>query len=154
MRNTALVAGLCLALGGVAGATLQSAVAASPDADDAPAEAVEIRPAIEPVVAAPADYSRYRKLDRFAQALAIIEQYYVRPVDGEALIEAALHGLVSELDPHTTYLAPADAKLLLEDTEGRFGGVGLVVTLRAEPLTPPKNDPTASPDLRARSEIT
>ena len=129
------VAALCLILGGLAGASLQSALAAGPDGQtDAQPEA-KIRPAVEPVGTPPPDYSRFRKLDRFARALAIIEQFYVRPVDGEALIDAALTGLVSELDPHTIYLPPADAKLLLEDTEGRFGGVGLIVTLRAEPLS-------------------
>ncbi|MFO7562806.1 MAG: S41 family peptidase [Enhygromyxa sp.] len=151
MRTTALVAGLCLALGGVAGASLQAAVAASPKPEAEQAEAEpSIRPALEPVEAAPPDYSRFRKLDRFARALAIIEQYYVRPVDGEALIEAALHGLVAELDPHTVYLPPADAKLLLEDTEGRFGGVGLIVTLRAEPIAgphdPEQEPPSSEPD--------
>ncbi len=133
------MAGICLALGGIAGASLQAAVAAPPEspAAEEPNAEPKIRPAVEPVAAAPADYSRFRKLDRFARGLAIIEQYYVRPIDGEALIDAALHGLVAELDPHTVYLPPADAKLLLEDTEGRFGGVGLVVTLRVEPLTKP-----------------
>ncbi|PRP90710.1 putative CtpA-like serine protease [Enhygromyxa salina] len=132
MTKTALVAGLCLLVGGVAGASLSSALAAGEPAEE---PAPRIRPAVEPVAAVPADYSRYRKLDRFARALAIIEQYYVRPVDGEALIDAALDGLVAELDPHTIYLAPDEAKLLLEDTQGRFGGVGLVVTLRVEPLS-------------------
>ena len=140
MGKTSIVAGLCLLLGGFAGANLQSALAApgaepASDPDHAVAdEQPSVRPAVEPVVPAGPEYSRYRKLDRFARALALIEQYYVRPVDGEALIDAALTGLVSELDPHTNYLAPADAKLLLEDTEGRFGGVGLVVTLRIEPV--------------------
>ncbi|WP_146158001.1 S41 family peptidase [Enhygromyxa salina] len=129
MRTSSICgAGLCLLLGGLAGASLQSALAAP---DEPPA----VRPAVEPVVAAGPEYSRYHKLDRFARALAIIEQYYVRPVDGDALIDAALSGLVADLDPHTNYLAPADAKLLLEDTEGRFGGVGLVVTLRVEPIS-------------------
>jgi carboxyl-terminal processing protease len=132
------VGALCLGVGAVAGTGLQSALAAPPA--EAPAKAagesdeVVIRPAVEPVGEAPPDFSRYRKLDRFARALAIIEQYYVRPVDGEALIDSALHGLVAELDPHTIYLPPTEAKMLLEDTEGRFGGVGLVVTLRVEPL--------------------
>ena len=144
MRRTTLplVAGICLLLGGVAGASLQAAVAAPPK--ESPEAEPAGRPAVETVVAAPVDYSRFRKLDRFARALAIIEQYYVRPVDGEALIDASLHGLVAELDPHTIYLPPADAKLLLEDTEGRFGGVGLIVTLRVEPLagpTPPESEP-------------
>jgi carboxyl-terminal processing protease len=81
----------------------------------------------------PAEYSRYRKLDLFARALATIEQHYVRPVDGERLIYAALDGLVAELDPHTDFLRPEDARLLREDIDGRFGGVGLVVTLERDP---------------------
>ena len=132
----------CLLLGGVGGAQLQAAWAAPPpesEAGDAEA-APKIRPAIQPESKAPTSYSRYRKLDRFARALAIVEQYYVRPVDGEALIDSALHGLVAELDPHTIYLPPAEAKMLLEDTEGRFGGVGLVVTLRVEPVAPGASD--------------
>lgn len=130
------MAALCLLLGGLGGASLGSAFAGPPTPTE-PATAqpdTEIRPEVEPVGTPPNDYSRFHKLDRFARALAIIEQYYVRPVDGEALIDAALDGLVSNLDPHTIYLPPSDAKLLLEDTEGRFGGVGLVVTLRVEPL--------------------
>lgn len=150
MRKTSVsvIAGLCLVLGGFAGASLQSALAApGPDQEQRQSTDPEppgIRPAVEPVQAAGPDYSRYRKLDRFARALAIIEQYYVRPVDGEALIDAALTGLVAQLDPHTNYLAPADAKLLLEDTEGRFGGVGLVVTLRVEPLAGTANGDVAA----------
>ena len=145
MSKTALTALLCLLLGGFAGATLQSAIAAPEGAESGAGEgdaeaAPTIRPAVEPVAAAPVDFSRYAKLDRFARALAIIEQYYVRPVDGESLIDAALHGLVSELDPHTIYLDPRDAKMLLEDTEGRFGGVGLVVRLRVEPLEGPADE--------------
>ncbi len=143
MRKNALACVLCLGLGGIGGASLQAASAAPPEPAQQEQEKPTIRAAVEPVKPAPVDYSRFRKLDRFARALAIIEQYYVRPVDGEALIDAALHGLVAELDPHTVYLPPADATLLLEDTEGRFGGVGLIVTLRVEPL--PGADAAAAP---------
>ena len=134
--RTSLIAVLCLSLGVLAGASLQSAFAGpptpAPEAKPEPApepDAKPIRPVVEAVGEAPGDYSRYAKLDRFARALAIIEQYYVRPVDGDRLIDAALTGLVAELDPHTNYLAPADAKILQEDVAGRFGGVGLVVSL-------------------------
>ncbi|MEM6992485.1 MAG: S41 family peptidase [Myxococcota bacterium] len=78
---------------------------------------------------APSHHSRYQKLDVFSRALAIVEQYYVRPIDGEKLMHAALRGLVSELDPHTNFLAPDEARLLREDIEGEFGGVGMVVVL-------------------------
>jgi carboxyl-terminal processing protease len=77
----------------------------------------------------PAEHSRYQKLDVFARALAIVEQYYVRPVDDRELIYSALTGMVSELDPHTAFLPPREAELLREDIEGAFGGVGMVVVI-------------------------
>jgi carboxyl-terminal processing protease len=86
-------------------------------------------PAVGP---APAAYSRYQKLDVFARALAIVEQYYVRPVDDEQLIHSALVGMMSELDPHTAFLPPREAELLREDIEGSFGGVGMVVVIGRE----------------------
>ncbi len=104
-----------LAIGVVVGAAGNTAVASDP----------------EPT-AAPPSYSRYAKLDMFARALSIIEQYYVRPVDDQAIVYAALRGLVSELDPHTSFLPPQDAKLLREDIEGAFGGIGMVVVLGRE----------------------
>jgi carboxyl-terminal processing protease len=85
------------------------------------------------VSAEPARYSRYAKLDMFARALAIIEQQYVRPVDDEQLVYASIRGLVSELDPHTSFLQPREAKLLREDIEGAFGGIGMTVVLAREP---------------------
>jgi carboxyl-terminal processing protease len=86
----------------------------------------------EPVKVTPVDYSRYRKLDLFGRGLAIIEQHYVRPVDSERLIYAAIGGLVAELDPHSEFLPPGEAKLLREDIEGSFGGVGMVVVLQQQ----------------------
>lgn len=96
---------------------------------------VEAGPA-PPIKSTPPDYSRYRKLDLFARSLAIVEQHYVRPVDSERLIYAAIAGLVSELDPHSEFLPPGEAKLLREDIEGSFGGVGMVVVLRQETVPP------------------
>lgn len=78
---------------------------------------------------APADHSRYRKLDLFARALATIEQHYVRPVDDDRLVYSAVRGLVAELDPHSEFLDPREARLLREEIEGAFGGVGMVVGL-------------------------
>ncbi|MBA3549319.1 MAG: S41 family peptidase [Nannocystis sp.] len=86
----------------------------------------------EPVKPTPVDYSRYRKLDLLGRSLAIIEQHYVRPVDSERLIYAAIGGLVAELDPHSEFLPPGEAKLLREDIEGSFGGVGMVVVLQQQ----------------------
>ncbi len=123
-------AGLVLA-GVIAGATgvvgWQQAVA-----QPAEAPATVVRPGSEVIKQSPVDYSRYRKLDLFARALAIVENYYVRPVDSEKLIYSAIGGLVGELDPHSEFLPPREAKMLREDMEGSFGGVGMVVVLRQE----------------------
>jgi len=119
---------LCLLLGFVAGTRLEAAKAQSaPQAAPSATEAREVDPTS--VAPAPLVYSRYRKLDMFARALAIIEQYYVRPIDDQELIYAAIRGLVAELDPHTAFLPPPEAKLLREDIEGAFGGVGMTVIL-------------------------
>nr|MCH9683288.1 S41 family peptidase [Deltaproteobacteria bacterium] len=114
LTTLALAAG-CLCAGVAVGVSIDSVAA----------------PAV--VAPAPAHYSRYQKLDVFARALAIVEQYYVRPVDDGALIHAALSGMVSELDPHTSFLPPREAKLLREDIQGAFGGIGMVVVLGREP---------------------
>ncbi len=112
--RTLAIASTSLAVGLALGASLRPAVAAEP-------------------VAAPSTFSRYQKLDMFARALSIIEQNYVRPVDGDQLMYAAIRGLVSELDPHSNFLVPAEARLLREDIEGVFGGVGMVVVLGRDP---------------------
>lgn len=78
----------------------------------------------------PAGFSRFEKLESLARALTLLEREYVLPVDGEALIEAALQGMTGRLDPHTSYLPADEAKMLLEDIDGRFGGVGIVVSMR------------------------
>lgn len=114
--RTGIVATGSLALGILIGSAL-------PSANAAPAA----------VGQAPSSYSRYAKLDMFARALSIIEQHYVRPVDGDQLMYAAIRGLVSELDPHSNFLVPAEARLLREDIEGVFGGVGMVVVLGRDP---------------------
>jgi carboxyl-terminal processing protease len=93
---------------------------------------VQVVDAGEVIKPAPLDYSRYRKLDLLARSLAIVEQHYVRPVDSERLVYAAIGGLVAELDPHSEFLPPREAKLLREDIEGSFGGVGMVVVLKQE----------------------
>ena len=53
----------------------------------------------------------------------------MRPIDDRELVYAAIDGLTAELDPHSSFLRPRDAKMLREDMDGRFGGVGLVVIL-------------------------
>ena len=70
----------------------------------------------------------FRMLQLFGDTLAVVEQYYVVPVDNRKLIEAALAGMMTALDPHSNYLAPDGYSDLQERTSGEYSGVGLTIT--------------------------
>ncbi|MBV9695273.1 MAG: S41 family peptidase, partial [Alphaproteobacteria bacterium] len=75
------------------------------------------------------DMSTYRQLDLFGQAFDSVRKNYVRPVQDSELVNAAIQGMVSDLDPHSSYM---DAKSFADmqiQTKGEFGGVGIEVTL-------------------------
>ncbi len=72
----------------------------------------------------------FRMLGLFGDVLGIVEQAYVVPVDDKKLIEAALQGMMSALDPHSNYLPPDGYGDLQERTSGAYSGVGL--TIQAE----------------------
>lgn len=67
------------------------------------------------------------------QVMEMIRQDYVdsEKVSYEKLINAALRGMVSTLDPHSEFMPPRKFDELRDDTEGRFGGLGIVVSMRA-----------------------
>ncbi|MBW8708517.1 MAG: S41 family peptidase [Alphaproteobacteria bacterium] len=74
------------------------------------------------------DASAYGQLDLFSDAFERVRANYVRPVKDSELIDAAIQGMVSNLDPHSSYM---DAKMYGDmqiTTKGQFGGVGIEVT--------------------------
>ena len=72
---------------------------------------------------------------RFVNALRFIQTQYVNEVDNEKLITGALKGMVNSLDdPHSVYLDEQMYKLLLEHTDGSFGGVGVVMGMREDKI--------------------
>jgi carboxyl-terminal processing protease len=74
------------------------------------------------------DMSTYRQLDLFGQAFDSVRKNYVRPVQDSALVDSAIQGMVSDLDPHSSYMdAKAFADMQIQ-TKGEFGGVGIEVT--------------------------
>jgi carboxyl-terminal processing protease len=77
----------------------------------------------------------YAMLDQLARVLAFVENEYVDPVDRNALIEGGIKGMVAELDPHSSYLAPEDYSIFQGDTEGHFGGVGVEVDFSTDFVT-------------------
>lgn len=72
--------------------------------------------------------SVYEQLDLFGDIFERIRSQYVEEVDSSDLIEAAIDGMLSSLDPHSGYLSPDDAADMRVQTRGSFGGLGIEVT--------------------------
>ncbi len=72
--------------------------------------------------------SVYEQLDLFGDIFERIRAQYVEEVDAADLIEAAINGMLTSLDPHSSYLSPDDAADMREQTRGEFGGLGIEVT--------------------------
>lgn len=77
----------------------------------------------------------YRELEIFAEGLAVIEGKYVEEKTPEDLIYGAMRGLALSLDAYSQFLTPEDYKNLLVETEGKFGGLGIEITIRNGLLT-------------------
>jgi carboxyl-terminal processing protease len=75
--------------------------------------------------------SPYKKLSLFGKVLAYIENNYVEEVTEEQLIYGAIKGMLSSLDPHTTFYPPELYRELRGDNSGEFVGVGVEVNLEA-----------------------
>ncbi len=72
--------------------------------------------------------SIYEQLDLFGDIFERIRAQYVEEVDEKELIEAAINGMLTSLDPHSSYLSPDDAADMRVQTRGEFGGLGIEVT--------------------------
>ncbi len=70
----------------------------------------------------------YEQLDLFGDIFERIRAQYVESVDEKELIEAAINGMLTSLDPHSSYLSPDDAADMRVQTRGEFGGLGIEVT--------------------------
>ena len=76
------------------------------------------------------DSDALAKLDLIPQAMSIIRNNYVDPVDTEKLVYGALRGMADALDLHSQFMDIPDVKNLEVDTSGTFGGLGIEITKR------------------------
>lgn len=83
-----------------------------------------------PLIAQEADRnaSVYEQLDLFGDIFERIRAQYVEEAEADALIEAAINGMLTSLDPHSSYLSAKDFDDMQEQTRGEFGGLGIEVT--------------------------
>lgn len=83
-----------------------------------------------PMIAQDADKnaSVYEQLDLFGDIFERIRAQYVEEVDPKDLVEAAINGMLTSLDPHSSYLNVKDFEDMTTQTRGEFGGLGIEVT--------------------------
>jgi carboxyl-terminal processing protease len=100
--------------------------------------------------------SRFEKLELFNKVLHIVETQYYRNVDTEKLIDGALKGMLSTLDPHSTFLDKKIFEKMQEDTKGEYGGLGIEVTQKDGVLvivTPIEDTPAYKAGLKPGDKI-
>jgi carboxyl-terminal processing protease len=102
------------------------------------------------------DESPYAAMAQLGRVLVTVENEYVEPVDRTKIVNGAIDGMVAGLDPHSSYMAPQDFALFQSDTEGEFGGVGLLVDARDEVITvlaPIEGSPAERAGIRSGDKL-
>ena len=101
--------------------------------------------------------SVYQQLDLFGDIFERIRQQYVEQVDTSKLIESAINGMLTSLDPHSSYLPADDFQDMQVQTKGEFGGLGIEVTQEdgfVKVVSPMDGSPAAEAGLMAGDFIT
>src|SRR5512137_1332922 len=99
----------------------------------------------------------YRQLDLFGDVFERVRSDYVEKPDDTLLIENAINGMLSSLDPHSSYLSPKNFKDMQVQTRGEFSGLGIEVTMEngvIKVVSPIDDTPAAKAGLQANDLIT
>ena len=99
----------------------------------------------------------YKMLELFGDVLVKVKSQYVVPVDDKKLIQAAIDGMLTSLDPHSNYLDPSSFGDMREETRGQYGGLGLEVTSEegaVKVISPMDGTPAARAGVMAGDFIT
>jgi carboxyl-terminal processing protease len=83
----------------------------------------------------PFQSERYEDLKIFTEVLSYVEANYVEDVEPERVIHGAIRGMLRSLDPHSSFMPPEMFGEMQVETEGRFGGLGIEITIRDDVLT-------------------
>jgi len=108
------------------------------------------------VPAEAAGASTYKELSVFGDVFERVRAQYVTPPAEDKLIENAINGMLSSLDPHSSYMNAKDAADMQTQTKGEFGGLGIEVTMEDElvkVITPIDDTPAAKAGVLAGDYI-
>ena len=98
----------------------------------------------------------YKGLKLFSDVIELVEKNYVDPVDSKELIEKAIQGMVNSLDPHSQFFPPEALNELQIDTQGKFTGIGIQITMRngfVTVISPIEGTPAYKAGIKARDKI-
>ena len=99
----------------------------------------------------------YRELNLFGDIFERVRSHYVEKPDDSKLIESAINGMLSGLDPHSSYMDAKSLRDMQEETRGEFGGLGIEVTMEdglVKVVAPIDDTPAAKAGIRANDLIT
>ncbi len=98
----------------------------------------------------------YRNLETFANVLNLLQQHYVDEISSRDVIIGAINGMLTSLDPHSSYMSPEDFQELQAETKGSFSGIGIEITVRDGVLTvvsPIEGTPAYRQGMQAGDQI-
>jgi carboxyl-terminal processing protease len=110
---------------------------------------------ISPVVSA-LPTQTYERLRIFTEAIETIEKNYVEEVDAESILYGAIRGMLTTLDPHSSFMTPEEYKEMQVETKGQFGGLGIEISIRDDILTvvsPIEDTPAFEAGIKAGDKI-
>jgi carboxyl-terminal processing protease len=99
----------------------------------------------------------YRQLSLFAEVFERVRSHYVEKPDDGKLVQSAINGMLSGLDPHSSYMDAKSVRDMQVETRGAFGGLGLEVTMEdglIKVVTPIDKTPAAKAGVMANDVIT
>lgn len=100
--------------------------------------------------------STFGQFKLFTEVMSVVKENYVQNLETEQLIQGAMKGMISQLDPHSSVLTPEEFKEMQIETSGSFAGVGMVITLKDGLLTvvsPIEDSPAQAAGIRSGDAI-
>ncbi len=116
--------------------------------------------ALVPVTAssfAAADTTNYQELEKFMSVYERVKANYIDKVEDKTLIKGAIDGMLSALDPHSSYVEANDFDQLRTTTDGNYGGLGLTVSIEdgaVKVIAPTEDTPAWRAGVKAGDYIT
>ena len=103
-----------------------------------------------------AEGNDYESIELFTDVLSLVKKSYVEDVDTKKLIYGAINGMLSSLDPHSSFMPPETYKEMKIETKGTFGGLGIEISVKDGILTvisPIEDTPAYKAGLKAGDQI-